>query len=155
MRSGRTGTPEPITGVDDLGLIHRGDLQQGAGVSTAQLGRVTVSPFGDDRAARSDAHDAAGKSAFQNIVENALNKKRSGGGSLGVWLVFLVLLVLVKYFAEKSGEASEFSSVRIGLENWFVVGALSLTFAYMFKVGSALLPNTGWAAPVREFAGAS
>lgn len=155
--SGRQGVIEPVTGFDNLGDIHSGDLNQGKGVSTSQLQRVTVSPFQGDRDVRADAEDAAGRSTLGNIAAHAMSKTRSGAGSsLGVWAVLFVLLVLVKIVTEKAGEASEFATVRIGLENWFVVGALALTFGYVFKVGAALLPSTGRAAmAIREFAGAS
>ena len=94
---------EPITGYDDLGDIHSGDLQQGDGVSTSQLSRVTVSPFSSDRAAKSDAIDTMGKSTLQNLADH-LRGKKSSGGSLGVLLVVVVLLFIVKMVSEKAGD---------------------------------------------------
>jgi hypothetical protein len=156
MRSGRMGTVEPELLANTLGDIHHGDLNQGDGVSSQQLGRVGIEIGDDTRDRKADAREAAGKSATENFLDNVMGKKRSGGGSLGIWIVAIALLVMVKIVSEKAGEAGEFSTVRIGLENWFIVGALALTFGYVFKVSAALLPsNSKIAQSIREFAGAS
>ena len=56
--------------------------------------------------------------------------------SPGVWAIAIGLLVLVKFVTEKAGDKSEFASIRIGLESWFVVGLMSATFIYVMKIAS-------------------
>lgn len=121
------GVPEP----DLLGNIHSGDLTQGSGVSTVQLQNPNV----------------------------PLNPTKTINGSIFlqsplVWAMAIALLIIVKLVAENAGQKSEFSSVRVGLENWFVVGVLAATFIYALKTSAALLPSSAnWAMVIRQFAG--
>lgn len=154
MHGGRTGRVEPITQADTLGDIHSGDLQQGRGISTSQAGRVGLATGGGNRDAAADMAQGASQGVGANLWQTLTGQKRSGGTSLTVWLVFLGLLILIKCVAERAGEKSEFASVRIGLENWFVVGGLAATFLYAAKMGSALLPwRNGIVSAIQEFFG--
>jgi uncharacterized membrane protein len=106
-----------------------------------------------------DARDRAGKSEHQNFMDNVTGKggKHTGSGSsLMVWVVIALVLIAVKMVSEKAGEAREFATVRIGLENWFIVTGLAATGLYVLHVGSALIPSKGkFAQAFREFAGAT
>lgn len=53
--------------------------------------------------------------------------------SPGAWVLLIVLLVVCKLVAERA-KPSEFSSVRIGLENWLLVGLMAATFIYAGKI---------------------
>lgn len=145
MRHGMMGVAEPeepITGYDDLGDIHPGDLQQGSGVSTSQLGRVTVSPFEGDRGRRSDVHDIASSGTFENIVRTVTGKRNSGISLLALGIV-LVLLFVIKYVSEKAGEEREFATMRIGLENITINTLSVLVGLYLLTIGLSLWPTHG------------
>jgi hypothetical protein len=122
---------------DELGEIHSGDVNQGDGVSTGQLGNVNVPLNG--------AHDQHQRKVASS---NPLTQ------SPLVWAVVVGCLVLVKYLTEKAGDKSEFSTIRIGLENWFIGGLIAATFIFVLKVCAALNPSDApWAMAVRQFAG--
>ena len=53
--------------------------------------------------------------------------------SPGAWILLVVLLVVCKLVAERA-KPSEFSSVRVGLENWVLVGLMAATFIYAGKI---------------------
>lgn len=154
MRHGMMGVTEPeepITGYDDLGDIHSGDLQQGDGVSTSQLSRVTVSPFGGDRAHKADQADIASKSGLENFVDNLKGNKNSGG-SLGVLFAVIAGLWIIKVLIEKAGEEREFATTRIGLENFTFNGAMAMVFFYIVTVIVSLWPTHGKImTAIREF----
>lgn len=125
------GTPEP----EWLGEPEAGSFNMGGGISTPALANPNVS-----------------------LEESSKNKGKISGGLLmqspGVWIVVVVLLIAVKLIAEKAGEKSEFASVRVGLENWFVVGLLAVTFLYVFKTSVALLPgNSNMVKAIKQFGG--
>lgn len=145
MAHGRTGTVEPTP--DLLGENHPGDYQQGVDVSTSQLGNVNVSLTEEGHRSKNRAKRVASQSTWENFVDNIR-------GSLGAWLCAIVALVVVKVLSEKAGDKSEFSTVRIGLENWFIVGLLAITFIFSAKVGIGLVPSDSsfWEA-IREFVG--
>lgn len=130
---GYTGIVDP----DELTLNdpHSGDFQQGSGVSTAQISNVNVGP--------SEDHPA-------NLRGSIFTQ------SPAVLLTLIAILIIVKMVAENAGQKSEFSSVRVGLENWFVVTLLAVTGIYVFKTSVALIPSSArWAMALRQFAGLS
>jgi hypothetical protein len=152
MYSGRTGTVEP----DLLGDIHSGDLQQGRGVSTSQLGRVTVGLSGGDWEGppgyTADDYDAIARARASNsTLQNVIDTFRS---SPAVWLTVIAILVIIKWLAEKDGKASEFSTVRIGAENIVLVTLMAMVGTFVIKTSVALVPSDGpTAMAVREFVG--
>jgi hypothetical protein len=149
----RVGIVEPLE-ADTLGNIEPGDLQQGSGLSTSQLGRVTISRNDDMRQAGRAAGEAMGKSGLQNAGEALMGKKVHGGSSLMIFGIIVGLLLLIRFVAEKAGERSEFASVRIGLENLAVVGLLATIWIYGEKIAVALLPwDNSFTDALREFVG--
>lgn len=113
-----------------LGAPHSGDFEQGTGVSTAQL----ANPNTDLASTRPIA---TGPAWMQ---------------SPGVWAIALLALIGLKLLMEKGGEKSEFSSIRIGAESWVVIGLMSVTFLYAFRVSMAAWTNGPGA--LKQFAGA-
>lgn len=99
-----------------LGDAHTGDFDMGAGVSTSQLQNPSVT----------------------------LNQTKGGTGAAGffqsptIWVLIIVVLVITKLLAEKAGKGDEFKTVKIGLENWFIVGALAATWIFAWKMISYL-----------------
>jgi hypothetical protein len=110
-----------------LGEPTSGDFDMGAGVSTSQLQNPNVSL----------------KSSKQN---NAPAWQQSPGA----WVMLLVLLVVCKLIAERAGKESEFATVRIGLENWLLVGLMAATFIYAGKMVFFMVKF----APLTQFFGA-
>ena len=117
-----------------LGSPTSGDFSQGHGVSTSQLANPNVT-----------------------LEENhpQLASGPAWTQSPGVWVVVVVILIATKLITEKGGEKSEFASVRIGFESWFVVGLLAASFIYAGKVGTATLRATGGPiGAIKQFFGA-
>lgn len=114
-----------------LGLGRVGDFEQGAGESTASLQNPNVS-----------------------IVASKESKLASGPPFLQspmVWIVGVSILVIVKVLSEKAGDAGEFRTVKIGLENFFIVGLLASLFIYAAKFASA---SASWMpGPIKQFFG--
>ena len=149
----RTGTVEPELYADTLGNIEPGDLQQGVGISTSQLGRVGISRADTDRSQSHAVTDAAGKTGLQNVGE-AITGQKDHGTSLMVVGVFILLLALVKYVTEKAGDKGEFASVRVGFENLFIIGTMASLWIYGEKIAVALLPwNNAFVRALKEFVG--
>lgn len=112
-----------------------GDFSQGDGVATQQKANVNVEPH-EDHPARMDG-------SF--LTQSPL-----------MWLTLVAILIAVKFMAERAGQKAEFSSVRVGLENWFVVTLLAITGIYVFKTSVALIPSDArWAMSLRQLAGMS
>lgn len=111
-----------------LGEPQQGDFSQGAGVSTSQLQNPNVQII--------EHHAPAGPVWVQSPM---------------IFLVIAIILVVVKVLTEKAGEAGEFRTVRIGLENFFIVGLLAALFIYAAKFVSA---TASWVpTPVKQFFG--
>lgn len=122
----------------DLNDITPGDLQQGAGVSTQEKSNVNTLPAGNSPG-----------TTFALTTPPLLQ-------SPVFWATAVALLIAIKWLAERTGKGDEFKSVRIGLENWFVVGLLAVTFIYAFKFSVSFIPSSdGWAMGLRQFAGLS
>jgi hypothetical protein len=95
-----------------LGEPHPGDQDQGVGVSTSQLQNPNVS--------LASTKNATGATGFFQ--------------SPAMWVFLAVLLVVVKFVAEKAGKREEFATVRIGLENWFLVGTMAALYFFAAKL---------------------
>lgn len=109
-----------------LGDPSSGDIDQGQGVSTSQLQNP-------------------------NISLAPARAKQAGSPGLGfyTWGFALVLLIVVKVVAERAGNAEEFRTVRVGLENFFIVGTMAALWFFGLKVIAYL---TKWN-PLVQFAG--
>jgi len=109
-----------------LGEPQSGDQEMGVGVSTSQLQNPNVS----------------------------LPTKTAVPLATGMWqwpatfIIIAVLLILGKVITEKAGKDSEFATVRIGLENFWVVGSLSVLFIFAMKMSAYLLK---WAPAIQFF----
>lgn len=125
---------------DTLGDIHPGDLNMGAGVSTSQLANPNVPITEPELEATKDARVGRQHSL---IME-----------SPGIWAVAIVLLILTKIVAEGAGNKAEFATVRIGLENLFVVGTMAAIWFFILKGSAALISGNNWfTAAFKQFAG--
>lgn len=93
-----------------LGEPTQGSFDMGSGVSTSQLQNPNVS-----------------------IASSKQNNAPAWQQSPGAWVLLVVLLIICKLVAERA-KPSEFSSVRIGLENWLLVGLMAATFIYAGKI---------------------
>jgi hypothetical protein len=122
----------------ELNDITPGDLIQGGGESTQEKANVNSMPGGN----------SPGK-AFAATTPGLLQ-------SPIFWITAVALLIFIKMLAERAGESEEFRTVRIGLENWMIVGLLAVTFIYAFKTSVSFIPSgAGWAMGLRQFAGLS
>lgn len=122
----------------ELNDLEPGDLVQGGGISTQEKANVNSLPGGNSPGR---AYSATTPGLLQSPV---------------FWLTTVFILILIKVMAEKAGSGEEFRSVRVGLENWVVVGLLAVTFIYAFKASVAFIPSgAGWAMGLRQFAGLS
>ncbi len=121
------GTVTQLRDEQWLGDPNDGDINQGVGFSTSQLQNPNVS-----------------------IPSNAVSKA-AGAPGLGVytWLFAFGLLVLVKFVSERAGKDEEFRTVRIGLENIFIVGTMSALWFFALKIAAY---KTKWP-PLVQFAG--
>jgi hypothetical protein len=117
----------PLRDEQWLGDPNAGDFDMGVGQSTSQLQNPNV-----------------------NITANA-TAKAVGAPGLGLytWLFAFGLLVAVKLVSENAGKAEEFRTVRVGLENLFLVGTMS---ALWFMALKLIAYRTKWA-PLVQFAG--
>jgi len=103
-----------------LGEPNSGDFDMGGGVSTSQLANPNVSiPKNQSKAAPG--------APWQQ--------------SPGFWVFLGLLIIGVKYVTEKGGEKSEFSTTRVGLENFLIVGTLASLFIYGNRISSYLLKS--------------
>jgi hypothetical protein len=66
--------------------------------------------------------------------------------------MIIVLLIIIKLLAEKAGKASEFSTVRVGFENLFLVTLMAAIGFYALKVGVNVVSATPTA--LKQFVGA-
>lgn len=113
-----------------LGQPQQGDFDQGAGVSTSQLANPNVQI----------AEHRTGLASGPVFVQSPM-----------IWVIIAVVLVVIKVLTEKAGEAGEFRTVRIGLENFLIVGLLASLFIYAAKFASAA---ASWVpGPVKQFFG--
>lgn len=110
-----------------LGDPQQGTFEQGNGVATQQLQNPNVTLAGAKA-------PAAG--SFQKLLM-----------VLGVAFAILVGLAFIH-----RQHADEYKRVRIGLENWFVVGLMAATWIFIFKTGVTATANAP--APVKQFFGA-
>ncbi len=101
----------PLAVAEYLGDPQTGDFDMGAGLSTSQLQNPNVA-----LPAPASLPQATGW--FQ---------------SPAVLGLVVILLILVKILSEKAGSADEFRTVRVGFENWFIVGALAATWIFVWK----------------------
>ncbi len=113
-----------------LGDHRVGDFEQGQGISSAGL-------------------------ANPNITLPALHPGLASGPAFtqspGIWVLVVAFLVIVKIVSEKAGEAGEFATVKIGLENFLIIGLISSLFIYSAKFASA---SASWVpGPVKQFFG--
>lgn len=93
-----------------LGDPQEGSFDQGRGVSISQLQNPNVS-----------------------LNTTKQNNAPAWQQSPGAWVLLIVLLIVCKLVAERA-KPSEFSSVRVGLENWLLVGLMAATFIYAGKI---------------------
>ncbi len=113
-----------------LGEPQSGDFSQGNGVSTSQLQNPNVQI----------AEHRSGIASGPVFVQSPM-----------IFVLIVVLLIIVKVLSEKAGEAGEFRTVRIGLENFLIVGLLASLFIYSMKLTSAV---ASWVpASVKQFFG--
>ena len=117
----------PLRDEQTSGDPSSGDFEQGVGLSTSQLQNPNVS------LASSSAKAAVGKP----------------GLGLYTWLFALGLLIAVKLVSERAGKAEEFRTVRVGLENLFLVGTMAALWFFCLKL---IAYQTKWA-PLVQFAG--
>jgi hypothetical protein len=119
-------TYTPLREEQFLGDPSAGDFDMGAGVSSSQLQNPNVSLSGRQ-------------------------KPTTGAPGLGMYTFAfaIVLLVVVKIVAERAGNAEEFRTVRVGLENFFVVGTMAALWFFAIKMVAYL---TKWN-PLVQFAG--
>lgn len=110
----------PLAYEEWLGEPNSGDFDQGAGTSTSQLQNPNVT------IPKNQAKAVPGAPWQQ---------------SPGFWIMLFLLLAGTKIIIEKAGEKSEFASVRIGLENWWIVGVLAATFIFANRISSYLLKS--------------
>jgi len=122
-----TGEYVPLREEQYLGDPSSGDFGQGEGLSTSQLQNPNVS------------------------LPNAATKKTVGAPGLGLytWLFAVGLLIAVKLVSERAGKAEEFRTVRVGLENLFLVGTMAALWFFVLKL---IAYQTKWA-PLVQFAG--
>lgn len=114
-------------GEDYRGEPTQGEFEQGSGVATQQLQNPNVT--------RAQSHVPTGPWYSQ---------------SPGVWVALAAFLFAFALIHRS--HTDEYKRVRIGLENWWVVGLLAATFIYVFKTGTAAV--AGVPAPIRQFFGA-
>jgi hypothetical protein len=123
-----TGEYVPLRDEQWLGDPSAGDFDQGVGTSTSQLQNPNV-----------------------NLAATSAGATAVGPKGLGLytWLFALGLLVAVKLVSEKAGKAEEFRTVRVGLENLFLVGTMSALWFFVIKL---IAYQTKWP-PLVQFAG--
>lgn len=99
-----------------LGEPHSGDFSLGEGTSTSQLQNPNIS-----LAANRAGSGISGPALLQSPLMVA---------------IIIALLVGVKLTTEKAGERSEFSTVRIGLENLFIVGTMAALWIFGNRIAA-------------------
>jgi hypothetical protein len=90
-----------------------GDISQGAGLSTAQRSNT----------------NALDTESFGAPLGTTIAPSAHGAPWLQpvpVWIAFFALLVAAKYVAEKNGNEGEFSTIRVGFYNIFVIWAVAV-----------------------------
>lgn len=116
----------PLAQEEWLGEPTQGSFDMGTGVSVSQLQNPNV-----------------------GIAQTRQNNAPAWQQSPGAWVLLVVLLIVCKLVAERA-KPSEFSSVRVGLENWVLIGLMAATFIYAGKITFYLI-NFG---PMKQFFGA-
>ncbi len=110
------------------GEPHAGDFDMGSGFSTSQLQNPNT-------------HVPASTTVAPGPIQ-----------SPAIWGMIIVLLIIIKLLAEKAGKASEFSTVRVGFENLFLVTLMAAIGFYALKVGVNVVSATPTA--LKQFVGA-
>lgn len=111
-----TGEYVPLREEQFLGDPSQGDVEQGVGYSTSQLQNPNIS-----------------------LSSSAKVSTGPPGLGFGTWAFIVALLILCKVVAERAGNPEEFRSVRVGLENFWVVGTMSALFIFALKMVAYLL----------------
>lgn len=109
-----------------LGEPQQGNFDQGVGVSTQQLQNPNTT-----------------------VQHTSVSSAHPFMQSPGVWIGIIAVLFLFALIHRK--HTDEYKRVRVGFDAWFIVGLMSATFIYAFKVGTAAIPQTPHA--IRQFFG--
>jgi len=96
-----------------LSLPSQGDFQQGAGVSTEQ--RAVANVVDNDT-----------KWGLPGTIVAPEMHSAPFAQPVPVWIAIAVLLVVAKFAAEKKGDASDFSSIRLGTWNVVMITTVAI-----------------------------